>query len=78
MMVTASNVADFHDAGEGSFWWHDPAADEYLITGTFDPPREDAVYLMPWDGAWFAQWDRDWEAAAAQLNSIIERRQETA
>ncbi|AWN04233.1 hypothetical protein FDJ57_gp32 [Gordonia phage Sour] len=75
MMVTASNVADFYAAGEGAFWWNDPAADEYLITGTFDPPRDGAVYLMPWDGAWFAQWDRDWEAAAEQLNSIIERRQ---
>ncbi|QMU22490.1 hypothetical protein [Gordonia rubripertincta] len=73
-MVTPSNVAEFHDAGQGSFWWHDPATDTYLITDTFDPPRAGAVYLMPWDGSWFAQWAGDFDAAAAQLNTLIDER----
>ena len=70
-MITASNVADFHDAGPGHFWWHDPATDSHLVTDTYEPPAAGALYLMPWDGSWFAQWDGDWEAATDQLNSLI-------
>ncbi|UVF60304.1 hypothetical protein SEA_MURP_30 [Gordonia phage Murp] len=76
IMIGPSDVADFYAAGEGSFWWHDSATDAYLITDTLEPPAADAVYLMPWDDAWFVQWEEDWTAAADQLNSVIRRRQE--
>ncbi|QDH92820.1 hypothetical protein KNU62_gp35 [Gordonia phage Bakery] len=72
MMITASNVADFYDAGDGHFWWHDPATDAHLISDVYEPPVDGAVYLMPWDNSWFAQWDGDWEAATEQLNSLID------
>ncbi|SDU64380.1 hypothetical protein [Gordonia westfalica] len=75
-MINPSNVADFHAAGEGTYWWHDSATDAYLVTDTFDPPTTDSVYLMPWDGPWFAQWGENWAAAADQLNSVIARQEE--
>ncbi|QDF17125.1 hypothetical protein JZX82_gp30 [Gordonia phage William] len=75
-MIEPSNLAHFYAAGEGTYWWHDAATDAYLITDTFEPPTDDALYLMPWDGPWFAQWDENWTAAAAQLNSVIARHEE--
>lgn len=72
-MVTVDNVVDFHAAGPGHYWWHDPATDTYLVADALAPPVDGAVYLMPWDGAWFAQWAGDWQRAATQLNEIIDR-----
>lgn len=75
-MITVDNVVDWHAAGPDHFWWHDPATDTYLITDTQEPPVDGALYLMPWQASWFAQWDGGWQAAADQLNEIIERREQ--
>ena len=74
-MITVDNVVDWHAAGPDHFWWHDSATDTYLITDAQEPPGDAALYLMPWDASWWAQWDGDWQAAADQLNEIIERQE---
>lgn len=79
MEFTADKVREFYEHGSG-WWWL--ADGELTITDTQDPPSPDAMYLMPWDAAWFAQWASDWAAAAEQLTTIlwlsVEKMQEVA
>lgn len=68
--ISADDIAEFHSAASDAQWWWHP--DHGLTAVTDTPLPFGAVYLMPWDEAWFAQWDGDWQAAADQLNEIIE------
>ncbi|QKY80029.1 hypothetical protein SEA_DOGGS_28 [Gordonia phage Doggs] len=72
--MSATDVADFFDSGPDHFWWHDDATDSFLVTDTYEAPRPNALYLMPWSQSWFAQWAGDWEAAADQLNTVVNER----
>ena len=78
MTITAADVATFYDAGADHWWWLTP--DGELVVS--DQPWADhtpvggATYLMPWDQAWFEQWDSDWERAATQLNAILDHIQQ--
>lgn len=66
--VTADEIAAFRKAGRGSeLWWHA----EYGAVPVREPLPVGAVYLMPWDQAWFDQWGGDWSAAADQINGLL-------
>ena len=74
MTITADDVATFHDAGADHWWWLTPDGGLIIAdrTWTEHTPVTGAIYLMPWDPAWFAQWGTDWQSAADQLNEILE------
>lgn len=70
MTITAADVATFYDAGADHWWWLTPDGELIVSDQPWaeHAPVAGAIYLMPWDAAWFAQWAGDWQAAANQLN----------
>lgn len=74
MTITANDVDTFHDAGADHWWWMTPGGSLLIADQpwTEHTPVTGAVYLMPWDAVWFEQWSGDWQAAADQLNTIIQ------
>ncbi|QPO17111.1 hypothetical protein SEA_LILBEANIE_33 [Gordonia phage Lilbeanie] len=67
--ITAEHVGELHDKGEGHQMWE--LLDGSVVIRSGRPA--DGRYLIPYDATWFAQWDGDWEAGAAQLREIHER-----
>lgn len=73
LTITAADVGTFYDAGPDHWWWAAPGGGLLISDLPWGEhiPVEGAVYLMPWDAAWFSQWAFDWEAAAAALNVVL-------
>lgn len=69
-MMTAAEIAALVAVAdtEGRYWWRDGNGDCYA-SADYDEQSAD-TYLLYASPNWVAQWDGDWDAAAAALAEI--------